>query len=173
MSHAAAHTLAQPDATNTSCVSPSNTCVSLVCLAEILTDNAYEVRLVSMAALLLLAGTASSGQTQQCATTAPSFAKLFTYEDMGSYQRVTSTQCADEPPYILYPRGQAAPDLGPDYKYFGTPLEKVAVTQSVTITFLEMLGVRDKIVVASEYTSSACVAKKVADGDCQAMVQHI
>ena len=31
---------------------------------------------------------------------------------------------------------------------------------------------RDKIVVASEYTSSACVAKKVADGDCQAMVQH-
>ena len=172
MSHAAAHTLAQPDATNTSCVSLFDTCVSLVCLAEILTDNAYEVRLVSMAALLLLAGTASSGQTQQCATTAPSFAKLFTYEDMGSYQRVTSTQCADEPPYILYPRGQAAPDLGPDYKYFGTPLEKVAVTQSVTITFLEMLGVRDKIIVASEYTSSACVAKKVADGDCQAMVQH-
>ena len=36
-----------------------------------------------MAAFLLLA---VSGQTQQCATTQPSFAKLFTYEDMGSYQ---------------------------------------------------------------------------------------
>jgi len=124
-----------------------------------------------MAAFLLLAAT-PSGQTQQCATTKPSFAKLFTYEDMGSYQKVTSKQCTGEPPYILYPRGQTAPDLGPDYKYFGVPLEKVAVTQSVTLTFLEMLGVRDKIIVASEYASSACVAKKVADGDAQAMIQH-
>ena len=122
-----------------------------------------------MAAFLLLA---VSGQTQQCATTQPSFAKLFTYEDMGSYQKVTSKQCTGEPPYILYPRGQTAPNLGPDFKYFGVPLEKVAVTQSVTLTFLEMLGVRDKIIVASEYASSACIAKKVADGDAQAMVQH-
>ena len=125
-----------------------------------------------MAAFLLLAATTPSGQTQQCATTKPSFAKLFTYEDMGSYQKVTSKQCTEEPPYILYPRGQTAPDLGPGYKYFGVPLEKVAVTQSVTLTFLEMLGVRDKIVVASEYASSACVAKKVADGDALAMIQH-
>ena len=90
-------------------------------------------------------------------------------------QKVTNKQCgvqAGEPPMILYPRGQPPPDLGSEYKYIATPLRKVALTRSVHSTFLEMLGVRDRIVVASEYTSSACIAKMVVDGNSEAFVSH-
>ena len=41
----------------------------------------------------------------QCTSKAPSVAQLFTYEDMGSYQKVVSTQCSET--YILYPRAHA------------------------------------------------------------------
>ena len=89
-------------------------------------------------------------------------AKLFTYEDKGSYMKVTSKQCDET--YILYRSAEKKPDLGPDYKYFTVPLKKVAVTQKVTNTFLEALNVRDKIVMAPKHTTSACLAKRVADG---------
>ena len=42
------------------------------------------------------------------------------------------------------------------------------MTQSVTNTFLETIGVRNQFSVASEYTSSACIQKMVADGDVEA-----
>ena len=48
---------------------------------------------------------AATGQATPCASTAPNTAKLFTYEDFGSYQRVNSTQCGES--YILYPRARA------------------------------------------------------------------
>lgn len=123
-----------------------------------------------MSVFFLLAAIAPGAQVHQCRTAAPATAKLFTYEDMGSYQKVTSTSCGET--YILYPRGQAQPALGSSYKYFGVPLNKVAVTESVPNTFLEQLGVRDKIVVASQYSSSACISKKVADGSAEAYVSH-
>ena len=93
-------------------------------------------------------------------------------QDMGSYQRVTSTQCDET--YILFPRDQSPPAIcsGSTYKCFGVPLQNVAVTQSVPNTFLEALGVLDKISVASEYTTSACIAKRVADGAAEAFVSH-
>ena len=95
----------------------------------------------------------------QCDTITPSTATLFTYEDKGTYKKVTSTQCSQT--YILSPRGETAPDLSSesaDYLYFGVPLQNVAVTQTVTNTFLETLGVRDKISVVSEYSTSSCMA---------------
>ena len=55
-------------------------------------------------------------------------------------------------------------------RYFGVPLLNVAVTQTVTNTFLELLGVRDKIIVSSPLSSSACIAKRVADGTAKAYV---
>ena len=70
------------------------------------------------------------------------------------------------------PGAETAPDLGSSYKYFGVPLNKVAVTQTVTNTFIELLGARDKMAVASEYTTSACIAKRVADGNAQAFVSN-
>ena len=66
---------------------------------------------------------------------------------------------------------QNQPDLDADYKYFGVPLNNVAVTQTVTNTFIELLGARDKMSVASEYTTSACIAQRVADGTAHAYVQ--
>ena len=45
---------------------------------------------------------------QQCASLKPTFAKLFTYEDFGTYQRVNSTQCQTS--YILYPRERRRDD---------------------------------------------------------------
>ena len=99
-----------------------------------------------MAAFLL--ATASQGSTpDQCHSLAPTTAAFFTYEDMGTYKKVISTQC--DTTYILYPRGETAPDLGSDFQYFGVPLQNVAVTQTVTNTFLEALGVRDQMLVAS------------------------
>lgn len=91
---------------------------------------------------------------------------------MGSYQRVISTQCDET--YILFPRDKSPPAICSDstYKCFGVPLQNVAVTQSVPNTFLEALGVLDKISVASEYTTSACIAKRVADGAAEAFVSH-
>mmetsp|Transcript_10884 Transcript_10884/g.36006 ORF Transcript_10884/g.36006 Transcript_10884/m.36006 type:complete len:985 (+) Transcript_10884:80-3034(+) len=113
-----------------------------------------------------------SSTIQNCNSVEPSTAKLFTYKDMGSYQRVISTQCDET--YILFPRDKSPPAICSDstYKCFGVPLQNVAVTQSVPNTFLEALGVLDKISVASEYTTSACIAKRVADGAAEAFVSH-
>lgn len=106
-----------------------------------------------------------------CSTPAPSVAKLFTYEDKGSYKKITSTQCGQT--YILYPRDEKKPDhLGPDHKYFAVPLNKVAVTHQATNTFLESLNVRANIKVVSGQTTSACLAKKIADGTAEAFVDE-
>ena len=106
-----------------------------------------------------------------CSTPAPSVAKLFTYEDKGSYKKITSTRCGQS--YILYPRdGKKPENLGPDFKYFAVPLNKVAVTHKGTNTFLEALNVRKKIVVASGETTSACLAKEIADGAVKAFVDE-
>ena len=107
-------------------------------------------------------------------------AELFTYEDKGSYVEVVSKMCGEknadgaytDTKYILYKRGETKPDLGSGYKYFAVPLQKVVVTQTVTNTFLERLNVRDKIAVASKYSTSACLAKRVADGDVLEYVAH-
>lgn len=121
--------------------------------------------------LVFLQGTVA--RIHECASRGPSIAQLFTYEDMGSYKRVNSTQCG-QTSYILYPKDQAKPNLGsaPGVAYFGVPLAKVAVTQTPPNTFLEMLGVRDKIAVASGYTTSVCIAKKIADGDALTFISH-
>ena len=103
-----------------------------------------------------------------CVSEGPSYASLFTYEDFGAYERVNSTQCGES--YILYPRGQSAPDLGPSYKYFGVPLQDVALTQTVPVAFIETLGARDAISVASPYTTSACLAQRVGNGDAETFV---
>ena len=106
-----------------------------------------------------------------CSTPAPSEAKLFTYEDKGPYMKITSTRCGHT--YILYPRDGKKPDhLGPDHKYFAVPLDKVAITQKTTIAFLEALNVRDKIAVAPGETTSACLAKQIADSATEAFVDE-
>ena len=64
------------------------------------------------------------------------------------------------------------PALGSGYKYFGVPLANIAVTQTVTNTFLELVGVRDKIKVASPLSTSACLAKRVSDGSAAAYIKH-
>ena len=119
--------------------------------------------------MFMLLAAASSAQVLPCDAIGNTAAKLFTYEDFGSYQRVNSTQCGKS--YILFPRGEHAPDLGTGYQYFGVPLMQVAVTQTVTNTFLEAIGVRDKISVASPYTTASCIAKKVQDGEAEAYIQ--
>ena len=53
--------------------------------------------------MLALLATAALGS--QCASMAPTTAQKFTYEDMGTYQKVTSTECSET--YILYPRERA------------------------------------------------------------------
>jgi hypothetical protein len=52
------------------------------------------------------------------------------------------------------------------------PLQNVILTQTPPVPFLETLGARDTISVASPYTTSACMAKKVADGDAAAYVSN-
>ena len=108
--------------------------------------------------------------SQACGTTAPATARHFTFEDMGSYRRVNSTRCSQS--YILYNRGTPQPALGSSYKYFAVPLTNVAVTETVTNTFLETLGVRDAISVASNYTTSSCIKRKIEDGQAQMFVSH-
>ena len=115
-----------------------------------------------------------------CNDPMPKVAELFTYEDKGSYIEVVSKMCGEknadgvytDTKYILYKRGETKPDLGSGYKYFAVPLQKVAVTQTVTNTFLERLNVRDKIAIASKYSTSACLTKRVADGDEYEYVAH-
>ena len=122
--------------------------------------------------LVLLAATTASGTSMSCASRAPSVASLFTYEDFGSYRVVNSTQCGET--YVLYPRGTNPPDLGSPtgLKYFATPLQKVVLTQTTPVAFLETIGARDAIAVASQYTTSACVAKGVVDGAKLQYVSH-
>jgi len=98
-----------------------------------------------------------------CTTTAPSVAKLFTVDASNDgYKIVNSTRCSGA--YVLYPRGSAQPALGDAYRYFTTPLQKVALTQTVSNTFLEILGVTSAAAVISSYTTSACLHKRVEDG---------
>jgi hypothetical protein len=82
---------------------------------------------------------------------------------MGSYKKVTVAGCNDKP-YILYPRATTPPELGAGYKYFGVPLNSVAVTQTIPMTFLENLGVREKIKFISQFSVSGCAQKLVSDG---------
>lgn len=120
--------------------------------------------------MLPLLASVAVAPTGGCSSAAPSTAKLFTSEDFGSYRIVNSTQCGET--YVLYPRERPQPNLGPGLKYFAVPLTKVAVTQTVTNTFMEMLGVLDKVSVASPYTTSACIAKRVSDGIAESFISH-
>ena len=102
-----------------------------------------------------------------CSTPAPSVAQLFTYEDMGTYKKVTSKQCQET--YILYPRSGQKPNVaGKGVKYFPVPLNKVSVTQRTTNGFLEALKRHANIDIAPKLTTSACLAKQIADGDTKA-----
>ena len=64
-------------------------------------------------------------------------------------------------------RGTTKPDLGSSYKYFAVPLQTVAVTQTIPLTFLENLGVRPSIKYISQYSVSGCAQKLVSDGSAQ------
>ena len=147
--------------------------------------------------MLFITGLLAASQINTCSTRAPSVARLFTYESLGNgAMKVNSTQCTNAV-YVLYPRGQARPTvsgmrlkhnpcfqplsshtfnpfqlIGHVDKYFEVPLRKVAVTQTVSNTFLETIGARDKMIVASEYTTSACIAQRVANGGAQAYVSN-
>ena len=123
---------------------------------------------VSMALVMLMLMQAAVAGAVICTSTAPTFASLFTHEDFGTYQRVNSTQCGES--YILYPRDGTRPNLGSSYKYFGVPLQGVAVTQTPPVAYLEAVGARSKIKVSSQYTTSSCVAKMVGDGDTESFV---
>jgi len=97
----------------------------------------------------------------------PTDATGFSVCEHGTYKIVTSTGCSGDLPYVLYPRGTVAPDLGTGYKYFGVPLQSVAVTQTIPMTFLENLGVRPTIKYISQYSVSGCAQKLVTDGTAQ------
>ena len=88
---------------------------------------------------------------------------LFSVCEHEGYKIVTNHGCGDDK-YLLYPRGTAPPALGAGYKYFGVPLQSIAVTQTVPLTFLENLGVRTTIKYISQYSVSACAQKLVDDG---------
>lgn len=116
----------------------------------------------TMKLLALAAMTASA--TADCMATAPSVASHFSVEMHDSYKVVRSTQAGCNNAYILYHRGTEKPNLGSEYKYFATPLQRVALTQTVSNTFLEILGVSSAAAVISSYTTSACLHKRVEDG---------
>jgi iron complex transport system substrate-binding protein len=115
-----------------------------------------------MKLLVLAAMTASAAA--DCRATAPSVASYFSVEVRDGFKIVQSTQAGCSGAYVLYPRDTAQPDLGSQYKYFATPLERVALTQTVSNTFLEILGVSSAAAVISSYTTSACLHKRVKDG---------
>eukprot|EP00962_Isochrysis_galbana_P010129 scaffold2805_cov215-Isochrysis_galbana.AAC.7 len=82
----------------------------------------------TMKLLALAAMTASA--TADCMATAPSVASHFSVEMHDSYKVVRSTQAGCNNAYILYHRGTEKPNLGSEYKYFATPLQRVALTQT-------------------------------------------
>jgi len=116
------------------------------------------MRTIAFAAILATAAA-------DCTQTAPTVAQLFTVDASNDgYKIVTSTAGACNGKYVLYPRGTAQPALGDDYRYFATPLLKVALTQTVSNTFIEILGASSAATVISSYTTSACLHKRVEDG---------
>ena len=107
----------------------------------------------------------------QCGLKGPTTATQFTYEDLGNNVMKIETHldhCNKK--YILYPRAESPPDLGAEYSYFGVPLQKVALTETVTNTFFEELDIVDHIKVASPLSTSSCLAKKLEDGSTTAYV---
>jgi hypothetical protein len=112
--------------------------------------------------LMLMTAIGAHGSATVCSSPGPIVSTLFTYEDFGSYQIVTSTYCGES--YVLYPKASSPPDLGRGFKYFGVPLESVVLTQTPPVAFIETIGARSAIAVASEYTTSACLAQLVEDG---------
>jgi iron complex transport system substrate-binding protein len=126
-----------------------------------------------MASGLLLLASLGAVSAYTCNSRAPTAASLFTYEDFGTYKIVNSTQSSCGPAsYVLYPRAESPPDLGPFYTYFGVPLTNVILSQTVPVAFVETLGARSAVTVASPYTTSACLAKKVSDGVASTYVSH-
>ena len=92
----------------------------------------------------------------QCGLKGPTTATQFTYEDLGNNVMKIETHldhCNKK--YILYPRAESPPDLGAEYSYFGVPLQKVALTETVTNTFFEELDIVDHIKVASPLSTSS------------------
>lgn len=74
--------------------------------------------------------------------------------------------------FALYQCGTPAPTgLDPSVKVFPIPFTAIAITSTVEITFLEMLGVRTsiKFVQDPEYISSACLQAMVTAGVTQAL----
>eukprot|EP00966_Prymnesium_polylepis_P214230 4961046-Prymnesium_polylepis.1 len=117
------------------------------------------------AALALLLGSFStvSGQTAAlCNSSAPVRSAGWSFTSHGSYKIVTVTGCSAS--YVLYDRGTTMPSLGTSYTYFAVPLLKAVSTETVSLTFLELLGVHGTLSHLSQYTSSACSQKLVADG---------
>jgi len=116
---------------------------------------------------LLLLAALGVAQGSSCASSAPSHA-AFTFQDFGSYKMVNSTACGHS--YVLYPRETTPPDLGTEVRYFGVPLQSVVLTQTVPVAYIEAVGARAAIKVASPYTTSACLAKMVGDGTTETYV---
>ena len=105
---------------------------------------------------LLFAGSA-------IASVAADTTAAYTVTDYTGYKIVTVPSCTTDE-YVLYPRGTTAPSLGAGYKYFATPLENVVVAETVGLTFLEQLGVRETVHAVSGYSTSACAQDMVATG---------
>ena len=78
------------------------------------------------------------------------------------YKIVNSVNCGES--YVLYDRGTTQPDLGSGYKYFAVPIQTAVATTTISLTFLELLGVHGTLNHLTQYTSSACHQKLVSDG---------
>jgi hypothetical protein len=117
------------------------------------------------AVLLLLLGAISSASAQTagpCNSTAPVRATGFTVTYTGSYRILTVPGCSNAQ-YVLYDRGTTAPSLGNSYLYFAVPLQSAVATTTISLTFTELLGVHGTLTALSQYSTSACAQKLVAD----------
>jgi iron complex transport system substrate-binding protein len=115
-------------------------------------------------ALLLMTAATASASGFVCSSKQPQIAKGFTMEDFGAFKVVNVTADTCDESYVLYARGTPKPALGTTYKYFETPIQGFVATETPPMTFFELLGARDAIKVSSQYTTSACIAKRVEDG---------
>eukprot|EP01025_Chloroclados_australasicus_P030074 TRINITY_DN3011_c0_g3_i2.p1 TRINITY_DN3011_c0_g3~~TRINITY_DN3011_c0_g3_i2.p1 ORF type:complete len:497 (-),score=77.41 TRINITY_DN3011_c0_g3_i2:1431-2840(-) len=81
--------------------------------------------------------------------------------------KVLTNEAAGET-YVLYTCGMEPPseDLIPEgAKLFETPLHAIAVDDTTVLTFLDLLGVGDRVKYTSPYSSAACYQKLLQDCD--------
>eukprot|EP00468_Gymnochlora_sp_CCMP2014_P014816 CAMPEP_0167769282 /NCGR_PEP_ID=MMETSP0110_2-20121227/17212_1 /TAXON_ID=629695 /ORGANISM="Gymnochlora sp., Strain CCMP2014" /LENGTH=666 /DNA_ID=CAMNT_0007658201 /DNA_START=5 /DNA_END=2006 /DNA_ORIENTATION=+ len=88
-----------------------------------------------------------------------------------TYKQVFNTFVNEE--YILYQNGTTPPDQGlyPNAKFFEIPLRTVAVEETLSLTFLELLGQRGTVryVQSPQYVTSGCLRFLINEGSIGAL----